>query len=82
MEEPFDLMIQYKGESYNLEAALVAYGYAYKFNVVVNGQIIVFEADEEGNYRALINHNELEKKQNIDIELLKKIAEALEAIVK
>jgi hypothetical protein len=82
MEEPFDLMIEYKGENYNFDAALVVYGYTYKFNVEVNGHIIVFEADEEGNYRALINPDELEKKQNIEIELLKKIAEALEAIVK
>jgi len=82
MDEQFDLMIEYKGENYNFDAALVVHGYAYKFNVDVNGQIIVFETDEEGNYRALLNPNELEKNQNINIELLKKIAEALEAIVK
>ena len=82
MDEQFDLPIQYKGEQYIFKGALIVQGYTHKFNVDVNGQIIVFETDEEGNYRALLNPNELEKNQYINIELLKKIAEALEAIVK
>ncbi|HUZ60665.1 MAG TPA: hypothetical protein VMU83_17975 [Hanamia sp.] len=39
-------------------------------------------ADEERNYRAIINPIDLESNKNIDIELLKKIAEALWEIVK
>ena len=42
-----------------LKASLVVTGYTHKFNVDVNGQIIVFEPDEERNYRAVIPYDDI-----------------------
>jgi len=55
MEEEFELPINYKGQQLMLKASLQITGYTHKFNVDINGQIIVFEPDEERNYRAVIN---------------------------
>ena len=81
MDEQFDLPVQYKGDQLIFKSSLIVHGYTHKFNVDVNGQTIVFEPDEERNYRAVINPSDLEKNKNIDIELLKNIAEALWEIV-
>ena len=46
------------------------------------GEEVLFEPDEERNYRALVDTITLEKGKKLDIELLKAIASAIEAIVK
>jgi len=82
MGEQFELPVDYKGEQHLFEAELIVYGYTHKFHVDVNDQTIIFEPDEERNYRAILNYNEIDTNKNIDIELLKKISLALEEIVK
>ena len=42
----------------------------------VNGQTVLFEPDEERNYRALVDPEEAERSR-IDVEMLQVIAEAL-----
>jgi len=54
MEEEFELPVKYKGEEQMLNAKLIVTGYKHKFCVDVNGQNIIFEPDEERNYRAVI----------------------------
>ncbi len=49
-------------------------GYTHKFQVQVNGQDLLFEPDEERNYRAFVDPEQVEN-SNIDVELLKAIAE-------
>ena len=46
----------------------------------VNGQNIIFELDNEGSYRAIIPYDDIDKNKSVDIELLKEIAKAIEAI--
>ena len=81
MDEQFDLPVQYKGHQLIFKGTLIVHGYTHKFNVDVNDQTILFEPDEEKNYRAVINPIDFESNKNIDIELLKKIAEVLWKIV-
>ena len=81
-DEQFELPLVYKGEQLLLNASLLVTGYTHKFNVDVNGQIIVFEPDEERNYRAVIPYDDINSNKNIDKELLKAIAASIEAIVK
>ena|ERR1035437_6651024 len=81
MSETFDIPVVYKGQEHLLKAELLAYGYSYKIQVDVNGQIVLFEPDEERNFRAIINPNNFEKFKNVDVELLKVIGEALEKIL-
>ena len=79
MYELFDLPVNYKGEQLDLPARLLLQGYIHKFQVEVNGQIVLFEPDEERNYRAVVSAEEAERNR-IDAELLR--AEAIEAVVK
>jgi hypothetical protein len=82
MEEQFELPVEYKGEQLMLNASLIVTGYTHKFCVDVYGQNIVFEPDEERNYRAVIPYDDIDNKRNIDKALLKTIVAAIEAIVK
>ena len=47
----------------------------------MNGQIILFEPDEERNYRAVIPFEEIGNKKNVDPELLKIIADTLQELM-
>jgi hypothetical protein len=82
MEEEFELPVKYKGEEQMLNAKLIVTGYTHKFSVDANGQMIVFEPDEERNYRAVIPYDDIDKNKPIDIKLLKQITKAIENIVR
>jgi hypothetical protein len=81
MEEEFELPVKYKGEELMFNAKLIVTGYTHKFSVDVNGQIIIFEPDEERNYRAIIDYDDIGKNKPVDIELLKQITKAIEDMV-
>jgi len=80
MNELFDLPVIYQGEELLLPAQLLQSGYIHRFRVEVNGQEVVFENDEEGNYRAMVDAEKVTKQ--IDVELLKAIAEGIENAVR
>ena len=80
MDEPFDLPVMYKGEEQLLPAQLVQQGYTHKFEVLVHGTAIYFEPDEEGNYRALVDPESIDK--TINLELLQAIAAAIEKVLR
>lgn len=74
-EEPFELPVAYHGQELLLPARLIQIGYTYKIYIAVEGQEIIFEPDEERNFRAMIEH---EAGRKISMELVHAIAEALE----
>ena len=80
MNELFDLPVIYQGEELLLPAQLLQSGYIHRFRVEVNGQEVVFENDEEGNYRAMVEAQKVTKQ--IDAELLKAIAKGIENAVR
>lgn len=75
MEHYFELPVNYNGEERNFKGRLVTFGYLYKFNIAVDGQELVFEKDDEQQYRVL----KAEEKGNksIDPGLLQVIIEVL-----
>ncbi len=81
MPESFLLSVQYKNEEKQFESELRVFGYTHKIAVNVNGIEIIFEPDEERNYRAVMAEPDL-KKSNLDPQLIKTIAEELEATLK
>ncbi|MBD0288578.1 MAG: hypothetical protein ICV84_25940 [Flavisolibacter sp.] len=81
MNEPFDLPVNYKGKQLLFPARLLMLGYTHKFQVQVNGFEVLFEPDEERNYRAVVAPEQAESSK-IDVELIKAIAEVIEAVVK
>ena len=82
MTQDFELPVNYRGEELLFPAALQASRFTHQILVDVYRMEIAFEPDEERNYRAMINPEHLEKNRKIEVELLKTIAEAIEAIVK
>jgi CRISPR/Cas system-associated exonuclease Cas4 (RecB family) len=81
MDEEFELPVEYNGHQYLFKSTLLVFGFTHKFRVDVNGQGIVFEPDEERNYRAVIDYTDIAKNKNIDVELLEQIVDAIEKIV-
>lgn len=82
MNEPFDLPVICKNQQLFFKAQLLLLGCTHKFSVEVNGNEILFEPDEERNYRAVIPYEKLQDIKDVDKELLRAIAEAIESIAK
>ena len=81
MGEAFTLTVFYKGEQKILDAELRVMGYTHKIAVNINDLEVLFEPDEERNYRAVVSDTDINRKQ-IDVELIKLIAAELEANLK
>ena len=87
MDEPFVITVNYKGVEREFEAKLQVFGYSHRFHVAVDGTEVLFERDEEGNYRALLPPSD--NPENVprnagkppDSGLLQGIAEAIERIL-
>lgn len=82
MDEPFELPVNYNGTEILFPADLLVMGYIYKIRVDVYGQELLFEADEERNFRALIDPEKGNVFKTIDMELLQVIGQAIESLVK
>ena len=81
-DDQFELPVFYKGNYRMFKASLLVTGYTHKFSVEVDEQIIVFEPDEQREYRAVIPYDEIANQKNVDVELLKSIAAAIVQLVK
>ncbi|GEO04497.1 hypothetical protein AAE02nite_21610 [Adhaeribacter aerolatus] len=56
--------------------------YTYKIQVEVNDQLVMFEPDEDRNYRAMLDPAHLENGAKLEVQLLQAIAEVIESVVK
>lgn len=82
MDEPFTLIVDYRGKTHHLEACLQLFGYSHKFKVVVEETGVFFEPDEEGNYRAVLPAATDEKtRRRMDPGLLQAIADKIKEIL-
>ena len=82
MEDTFEIPVLYKNQDLMFTAQLITSGYTHKFKVDVYGHQLFFEQDDSSNYRALVDVSTLEQAKNLDVELLKAIAAAIEFILK
>jgi hypothetical protein len=82
MDEEFDIPVTYNNQQLNFPARLLAYGYSYKIEVDLKGTKVLFEPDEERNWRALVAYEEVQANKNMDRELLKAVAASIEEILK
>jgi hypothetical protein len=81
MAEPFTLIVPYKGESKQIDGELRMYGYSYKIAMWVDGIEILFEPDEERNFRAVLPYED-KTNPTVNIELLRAIVTELETAFK
>jgi hypothetical protein len=82
MDDALEIPVTYKGQELSFPARLLLTGYTHKIQVEVDGQLIMFEPDEERNYRAVLDTNQLEQGARPDVPLLQAIAAVIESVVK
>ncbi|MEP7377013.1 MAG: hypothetical protein ABI675_26675 [Chitinophagaceae bacterium] len=81
MEEGFELPVSFNKAELNFPARLLSYGYSYKLEVEIAGKKILFEPDEERNWRALVAYEDLENNKKISAELLQAVVLSIEKIM-
>ena len=79
MDDTFELPVNYKNEELLFPAEFLRMGYSYKIKVDVYGQMILFEPDEERNWRAVVNTDDLSKMKT-DRALIQAIIEILDQL--
>jgi hypothetical protein len=82
MSESFILELSFQNKTYELEAGFQRYGYTYQIAVIIDGLTVLFEPDEEGSYRALVNPEQIEESKILSIGLLQVITQKLEELAK
>jgi len=80
MLDLFELPVEYKGEEILFPAELLPMGFTHKIKVIVEGTEILFEPDEEKNYRAMIPDTEMEKRDRRNKPLLAQICKTLDQL--
>lgn len=70
MEEDFSIEVSYNGKVLAFPARLSAAGYIHKFLVVINGIEVIYEPDEERNYRAILHEPDKALVKDLDRELI------------
>ncbi len=81
MENEFELSVSFNGNNLTVPAKLLNYGYTVKLEVEMEETKVLFEPDEERNWRELISFKDMQDKK-LDGELLKAIAVFIKAITK
>ncbi|MDE3252996.1 MAG: hypothetical protein KGO92_09315 [Bacteroidota bacterium] len=80
MNEPFLLPLTHHGEEWNLNAEFQPRGYGYVIQVTVHDQKILFERDEENNFRAIQTNSNQSDAPKPDPVLLSDIAATLQEL--
>lgn len=80
--DEFELALHFKGKDILLPVKLINYGSSYKLEVKVEGTNVLFEPDEERNWRALISYEDIQANKKLDKDLLQLIAAELDSILK
>ena len=80
MDNAFEIPLTYKGKELNLPARLLVQGYVYKIEVVIDETKVLYEKDDEGQWRALIEGDDVPHHKSPDLALLQDIATTLDAL--
>lgn len=81
MNEPFLIPVWYMGKELEFEGRLHLLGYVHKIEINVDGVPVMFEPDEERNYRALVSHEQMDRSKHLSAGLLEAIAHALSSLL-
>ena len=80
--DEFELAINFKGKDMLLPVVLRNFGRAYNLEVELDGTKVLFERDEERNWRAVISYEDAQANKKLDKGLLELIANELDVILK
>lgn len=81
MPQAFTIQVNWKNEILEFDGELREMGFTYKIAIQINDVEVLFEPDEERNFRAVIP-TETHTRKVPDINLLKEIASELERNLK
>lgn len=76
--EEFELPVTYKGKEELFNVKLATFTHGYKFYIDVHGHEVVFERDDSGNMRAIVQDTSLESK--VEKGLIEAIMEVFNAL--
>ncbi|HWJ90249.1 MAG TPA: hypothetical protein VNR87_04015 [Flavisolibacter sp.] len=76
----FELPVTWRDEEILFKARLLKMGYVYKMEVEINGQAVLFEPDEEGNWRAMADATLFDKSP--DPSLLHAMSESIQFLTR
>jgi hypothetical protein len=82
MEDEFILPVSFEGKELELPARLLRYGYTAKIEVEIEGTPVVFEPDEERNWRAVMGFEDLVAGKKVKKELVEAVAGVIGGITK
>ena len=77
MHEPFIIPVSYQGSEHEFKARFERWGYTHRIAVLIDEVTFIFEPDEEGGYRALINPGQPMAASPVNVHLLQTVAEKL-----
>jgi hypothetical protein len=80
MMDIFELPVDYNGKELVFPAELLPMGFTHKIKVTVEGVDILFEPDEERNYRAMAIDTERVNMEKLDKNLLQVICLTLDQL--
>lgn len=81
MDDYFVVPVSFQGRQIEFETRLLLQGYIHRLEVIVDDIPVLFEPDEERNYRALVSIEQLNGKgKNLNKGLLQAIAEVLKSL--
>lgn len=76
------LPVTFNGKEMEFPSRLLNYGYTVKLEVDIEETKVLFEPDEERNWRALISFEDVQANKKLKADLLKAIAEVIGEITK
>ncbi|MBX2925960.1 MAG: hypothetical protein KF746_27440 [Chitinophagaceae bacterium] len=78
MDEIFELPVHFNGQNLLLPAQLQAWGYSHRILVTLKDQTVIFEPDEERNYRAVSS----DPAKTPEVQLVQAIITTIESLFK
>jgi hypothetical protein len=78
MQESFELPVFINNEELNFPGRLLNFGYSYKLEIDINGAKVLFEPDEERNWRAMLSEEDISTNKNLSKDLLQAIISSIE----
>ena len=82
MDDSLFIPVEFNGQQMELPARVVQAGYTIKLEVEIDGSKVIFEPDEERNWRAVIPYEEVQRRRSLSTDLLRAIASTIDDITK
>lgn len=76
MDETFELPVYFNGTDLLLPAQLQTWGYSHRILVTLPEQVVIFEPDEERNYRAVLTDTQ----KTPNLQLVQSVVTAIESL--